>query len=154
MSGNPEIFTVETWRDKIRSRLRGWSKPAAHTLYGFLGAMSLWPLVEAMQQGQMMPVLLTLGNVAEGVGANLLANQVQRWADGGDVQPKEMISWLERATKTNDDLLKALDEILLALDVMQVAEMNLKEEDRAWFVQTLREELQKLGMVQIDRFVP
>ena len=44
-------------------------------------AAALWPLVQAAQSTGMLPVALALGNVAAGVGGNLIAEQIQRWHD-------------------------------------------------------------------------
>ncbi len=144
MPDQPESFNEQTWKDRIRQRLQGWSKPAAHTLYGFLATMSLFPVVEALQRGQVAPVFIALGSVAGSVGAGLLTNLVQEWARG-DKSQDEVISELEALAQQDEEIREALDAIMTKLEVMQMAEAGLDDEDRAWFVQTLREELERLG---------
>ncbi len=143
MPDQPESFNEQTWKDRIRQRLQGWSKPAAHTLYGFLATMSLFPVVEALQRGQ-FEALTKLGGVTAGIGAGLITNLVWEWARD-DKSQDEVISELEALAQQDEEIREALDAIMTKLEVMQMAEAGLDDEDRAWFVQTLRDELQKLG---------
>ena len=59
---------------------------APYLAYGTVAGLSLWPLVEAAAStpvGQSIPFSLgvTLLTVAGNVGANLIAEQLQRWRD-------------------------------------------------------------------------
>ena len=137
-------FNEETWKARIRQRLQNWNQPAAHTLYGFLATMSLLPVVEALQQGSGLAVGIALANVAGSVGTGLLSDLVQEWAKGKKSRD-EIMSELETRVQQNQELRDELDEIMSKLSVVQMAEKDLTEDDRAWFVQTLREELAKLG---------
>src|SRR5712691_6695591 len=83
--GHTMPFTLETWKAQVYERLWDWrlrleqARPAS--VYSTLSAMALWPLVQAAQSEGMLPMAMALGNVAAGVGGNLIAEQVQRWRD-------------------------------------------------------------------------
>ena len=71
--------SASSWRDRWQqARSVGVS-----SLYAFLSAMALWPVVEAARQGE-WAALAALGSVAAGVAGNLLANQIQSWKDEAD----------------------------------------------------------------------
>jgi len=143
-------FLPETWRAKVTERLWEWrlrveqTRPAA--VYSALSAAVLWPLVQAAQSTGMLPVALALGNVVAGVGGNLIAEQIQRWHD--QAQPSseaDVAAWITAHITTNADLRQALDTILEQLQVISQARECLQANDHAWFVQTLRTELEALG---------
>lgn len=73
-------FTLDTWQQQAADKFhqisrwlkRRTTQDAPYLVYGTLCGLSLWPLVEAAQAGQLLPVMLALGNVAAGLGGNLL----------------------------------------------------------------------------------
>jgi hypothetical protein len=139
-------FDIQTWRQRVAQRAEGWksrweqAKPAGiSSVYAFLSAMALWPVVEAAQQGD-WAALAALGSVAGGIGGNLLANQIQSWKDQADAAQQ-----LAEAAEENDDIRAALDSVLTKLDVLSEAQAVLDEGDRAWFTETLRREVDQLG---------
>ena len=149
-------FTLDTWKEKAAQRLRhvgDWlqrkrTEDAPLLLYGGLCGMSLWPLVQAAQAGQWLPVVMALGSVAGGVGGNLIAEQVQRWKDQADVAPADetqVAEWVAGQAPADADLREALDTILERLDAVAQAQSGLSQADRPLFAATLREELSQLG---------
>ena len=91
-------YTLEEWKTSLSNRLqqsKDWlakvkAEGTPYLLYGSLCGMSLWPLVaRAQETGQLLPVALTLGSVVGGVGANLVAEQIQRWIDAKDGATEE-----------------------------------------------------------------
>jgi hypothetical protein len=144
-------FTIEIWKEQASERLQepgGWverrkSQDVPHLLYGALCGLSLWPLVEAAQAGQWLPVMMALGSVAAGVGGNLIAEQVQRWKDRAD--EAQVTEWVVEHAPADPDLREALDTILERLDAVAQAQVGLSETDRRWFADTLREEMAQLG---------
>ena len=143
------MFDLEIWKEKLQARLPGWKAhmqaAGAHSLYGFLSALALWPLVEAAQAGQLLPVAMALGSVAGGVGGNLLAEQVLRWKDRtAENLASEAVAWTT-AQAANPEVRDALDAVLLKLDVLPQAQAALAAADRAWFAQILRGEMERLG---------
>jgi formylglycine-generating enzyme required for sulfatase activity len=147
-------FTLANWQQAVSDTLRtigdllnrGKEQEAPYLLYGALCGLSLWPLVEAAQGGQLLPAMMALGGVAAGVGGNLIAEQVQRWKDQADkVDTSEIADWVAGNAATNPDLRDALDAILQKLDTITEAKAALDESEWPWFVETLREELVQLG---------
>ncbi|HUX78101.1 MAG TPA: hypothetical protein VMY40_15820 [Anaerolineae bacterium] len=144
-------FTIEIWKERTSEQLQeigGWverrkSQDVPHLLYGALCGLSLWPLVEAAQAGQWLPVMMALGSVAAGVGGNLIAEQVQRWKDRAD--EAQVTEWVVEHAPADPDLREALDTILERLDAVAQAQAGLSETDRRWFAQTLRGEMAQLG---------
>jgi formylglycine-generating enzyme required for sulfatase activity len=59
--------------------------------------------------------------------------------------PEDVLAWLEETAQSDAELRRQLDELLVQLQVMQTAEAGLADDDKAWFQQTLRQELQRLG---------
>jgi len=140
-------FNLDEWSAQVKGRLQQWAQQpretlgqaGARTLFGTLAAMTLFPLAQALARGDSMTVGLTLGGIAAGVGANLVAEQVQRWkdlSDGTDAVPD-----LEAALATSQELRQAVDAILDELDVVHQAHEALPRDDRAWLVEQLRAEL-------------
>ena len=110
--------------------------------------MALWPLVQATHTEGMLPMAMALGNVVAGVGANLIAEQVQRWRDHAEVTPaggEAVAAWVQEHLATQADLRSALDTILERLEAVPRMQANLDEAHRLWFVQTLRQELVAMG---------
>ena len=145
-------FTLETWKAQVYERLWDWrlrleqARPVS--IYSTLSAMALWPLVQAAQSEGMLPMAMTLGNVAAGVGGNLIAEQVQRWRDHAAEAPHDeatIAAWVKEHLATQADLRLALDTILERLEAVPQAQATLDEAQRAWFAQTLRQELAAMG---------
>jgi formylglycine-generating enzyme required for sulfatase activity/energy-coupling factor transporter ATP-binding protein EcfA2 len=139
-------FNVEIWQERIAQRGENWKdrwdrakSAGVSSLYAFLSAMTLWPVVEAAQGGE-WAALAALGSVATGVGGNLLADQIQSWKDETDAAKH-----LAEAAQENDDVRVALDTVLDKLDVLSQAQAGLDEDDRTWFAETLRREVERLG---------
>jgi len=135
-------FDEQSWKEQVAERLQGWwgrwKRSGAHSLYAFISAAVLWPVVEAAQRGE-NTALAMLGKVLAGVGGNLLAEQVQRWKD--EAEAARRLEW----ELPNEALRQALDAVLTKLDVVAEAERGLSEANRAWFVERLRAEVQRLG---------
>lgn len=147
-------FNLDIWRDKTRSSLKdvgGWLKQrvtqdAPPVLYGYLTGLSLFPLAAAAQSGEFVPVLMALGNVAGGIGGNLIANQLQQWVERGQpVTEGEVVEWAAEQGAANPEFRQAVDEILEKLKVMEQAQAGLSSQQQQQFQQMLRTELQQLG---------
>ncbi|MCP4543643.1 MAG: SUMF1/EgtB/PvdO family nonheme iron enzyme [Chloroflexi bacterium] len=142
-------FDIQIWQERVAQRTAGWKKrwdkaqaAGVTSLYAFLSAMTLWPVVEAARQGEWAALTL-FGGVAAGIGGNLLANQIQSWKDETDAARQ-----LAQAVEENDEVRAALDTVLEKLQVMDQVQSELSEPDRAWFTETLQNELSKLGNLE------
>jgi hypothetical protein len=113
----------------------------AHSVYAFLSAATLWPVVETARGGE-WSALAALGGVLAGVGGKLLANRIQQWKDEADAT-RQIASAMNR----EPDLRAELDAVLEKLQTFTQAREALPEADRPWFVTALRAELAQLGNI-------
>ena len=136
-------FDLTTWKASLATRLRGWlprmQQAGVTSVYAFVSAASLWPVVEAAQHGE-WAAAAALGTVTAGVGTNLLANKLQGWKDEATAARA-----LEAAAERDTNLRAELDAVLQKLDALAEARDALPGERQAWFDQTLRQELVRLG---------
>jgi hypothetical protein len=143
-------FTLETWKEQVAERLWNWrlrleqAKPKA--AYTALSAMSLWPLVQAAQGDGFASTLMALASVAQGVGGNLIAEQIQRWRDEADtLSPDAVETWVQARLSDNAEVRDALHTIVEKVEAIEQAQAGLSEPDRQWFMETLRRELTQVG---------
>ena len=136
-------FDLNTWKERVGERLRDWKprmqRAGINSVYAFLSAASLWPVVEAAKAGE-WAALAALGGVLGAVGTNLLANRVQEWKDETD-GARRLAAEVEGEPGLRDEL----DAVLERLEAVPVASEDLSEDDRRWFTGALREELGSLG---------
>jgi formylglycine-generating enzyme required for sulfatase activity len=136
-------FDLKAWKVKLVEGLQGWrprmERAGAHSVYYFLAATALWPVVEAVRGGD-WSAASALGGLAAGVGTNLLANQLQGWKDGADAAEK-----LEKAVEEQDGLRAEVDAVLEKLEALQLAGQGLSQAERIWFTETLGRELGRVG---------
>lgn len=136
-------FDLETWKAKLNERLQGWRprmrKTGVASIYAFLSAAALWPVVEAARAGD-WGALTALGSLLAGVGTNLVANQIQGWKDEADAARQ-----LSETLPEHPELRLELDEVLEKLDALQTAEQQLPEAERPEFARQVSQELENLG---------
>jgi len=138
-------FDLERWKEQLRDPLRRFSanpkgalgRVGAQTLFGYLATMTLYPLVVAAAEGELVPVVVALGSIAGSVGGNLIANKVQRWKDEATA-----IEELERELPESAELRQALDQILSKLGVIEDAQREMEEDERRSFASRLDREVQ------------
>jgi formylglycine-generating enzyme required for sulfatase activity len=140
-------FDLDTWKSQLAERLKDWKprmqRAGVSSIYAFLSAAALWPVVEAYQRGE-IAALLALGGVLGGVGGNLVANQIQAWKDR-HASEAEAARQLEEQVLTEENLRLALDALLDKLEALPAAGRGLSESDRRWLEDVLAEELARLG---------
>ncbi len=138
-------FNLERWKEQLREPIRHFSadpkgsvkRAGAQTLFGYLATMTLFPLAVAAAEGELIPVVAALGSIAGIVGANLVANKVQRWKDEATA-----IEELERELPESPELRQALDQILSKLGVIEDAQREMEEDERRSFASQLDREVQ------------
>jgi len=60
-----------------------------------LSSLSLWPLAQAIQTGELVPALVALDSAAGGIGDNLLANRIQVWKNRvEDLTEADAAEWI------------------------------------------------------------
>lgn len=149
------MFDKKTWQEQISDqsqRFKAWlarraNRDAPYVAYGGVLAATLWPAIEvAAQTGNSVPVILALGNMAGGVGAGLVANQLEQWRSRADqLTLDEVADWVAAETPNDANLRQALDEIAAQLEVLPALANSLTEGDRAWLETTLRREMDAMG---------
>jgi hypothetical protein len=135
-------FDLPTWQGRVREQLTGWRERMQHagvtSIYHFLSAATLWPVVQAAQGGDWGAVG-ALGVVVAGVGSNLVADRIRGWKDEADGARQLAADLAEKPV-----LREELDVILQAVETLARAKEALPEADRQWFVETLQAELKQL----------
>ena len=143
-----ESFTQEAWKANIAERLQHWrsrlQQQGAPSVYAFLSAATLWPVVEAARGGK-WTALTVLGGVLAGVGNNVLANRIQQWRDEADAARQ-----IAADVAAEPALQAELDAVLITLETIPLAQQVLPESEHSWFVETLLEELAHQG--NLSRF--
>lgn len=136
-------FDLSQWKTELAENLRDWkprmTRAGVNSAYAFIGAAALFPVARAAQRGD-WSALAALGAATGSVGAHLLVNEIQKWRDVNAVAAQ-----LETETQTNAELRRELDLVLEKLDAFAAAQNALPASERAWFQETLREELTRLG---------
>ena len=136
-------FNFDTWKTRLHQQMPGWQlrmhQAGIGSIYAFLSAATVWPIVEAMQRGE-WAAMSALGGVVAGVGSNLLANAIQDWKDeaGGAQKLEDLIG-------SNDELRAEIDAVLEELGTLDEAYTALPDSEQQWFATTLQDELAKLG---------
>ncbi|MCI0731532.1 MAG: SUMF1/EgtB/PvdO family nonheme iron enzyme [Chloroflexi bacterium] len=148
-------FTLESWKEAAGRKLREageWlqrrrQEDAPYVVYGTVAGLTLWPAVEAAARtGQFGAVMGAIYGTAAGVGANLLASQIEAWKNQARPPTEAAVAdWVAGQAAANDELRRALDTILEKLDAIAQAQAGLTAEERTWFGQTLAGELARLG---------
>ena len=154
-------FTIEIWRTRTAEKLRGISSRLAYWkntqapcyVYGIIGGLSLWPLIETAIKtppGENLPtsLFIALGSVVGSIGGNLIAEQLQRWVDrASEVNESQVKSWLSKEALQNVELREAIDTLIHKMDAINLARRSLNDYERLWFDEKLRHELMQLGNI-------
>ena len=135
---------LDIWKVQVSEHLKAWhqrmQQAGADSVYIFLCAVTLWPVVQAAQSGD-WAAFAVLGSVlASSVGRNGLAGCIQSWQDEADAARQ-----LTTAVTTEPALHAELDAVLETLDTFAQARQALPKSARRWFVKTLRAELTRQG---------
>ncbi|MBN1536901.1 MAG: SUMF1/EgtB/PvdO family nonheme iron enzyme [Anaerolineales bacterium] len=141
-------FNLSQWKQEVNKRLWGWKERMQHagvnSIYYFLSAVSLIPILEAARAGN-WSALVTLGGV---IGTNLLANQLQHLKELGD--EATTAKSLENAVEETPELRDEINAILEQLSVIPTAESVLDQREKDWFTRAIREELTQYGNTDIQ----
>ncbi len=149
------MFNLDIWRTKVAeqiSRIGFWlsnrtEQDMPYFLYGALSALTIWPVVEAaVTTNQIVPAISALYSVAGGVGANLVATQIEKWKDSNkEVSEAVVLEWVIQQAAGSAEIRGTLDAMLDALRVIAQAQSELNTKEREWFIQELRKELEQIG---------
>lgn len=118
--------TIEDWTPK--------------TLYGAVAGMTLLPLAATSDDPRTV-----LAGIVGGIGANLIANQLEAWQARDNENERTLATQLTENARTDDGLRDALDTLLTKVDALQTLVDYLPETERATTVQLLESQFKKLG---------
>ncbi len=142
-------MNLSQWRNAAQTNLRRLAgtlrRAAPNALYGFLSAATLLPVVTASQQAMAqgdLAVVLAIGGLLKDLGVNLVAGQIQTWKARTEA---ELASELQAHAAADPAWREALDRLLNEFEAAPTAAAALAADDRTWFEEALRGELQRLG---------
>ncbi|MCE7989447.1 MAG: NACHT domain-containing protein [Caldilinea sp. CFX5] len=133
-----------TWliasRQKLADLARTIEDWTPKTLYGALAGMTLLPLAATSDDPRTV-----LAGIVGGIGADLIANQLEAWKARDDENERTLATQLTENARTDDELRDALDTLLEKVDALQTLVEHLPEEERATTLQLLEAQFKKLG---------
>ncbi len=134
-------FDLDTWKTEFGKRIPGWRDRMRATgtksVFAFVSASALWPVIEAFQQGNVQ-ALIALGTVAAGAGTSLIAAKIKDWQDEAQVANE-----LEKAIAGDNAIMAYLEAMLRELEALSQAQSALPVADREWFAEVILPELEK-----------
>ncbi len=140
-------FDINSWKNDLDGRFAAWrdrmKQLGRKSIYGFVSATALWPVVEAVRSGDWAGAGGALTSLVGAKGAELLQKKIGQWTSEEDASAQ-----LDKAIETDTELRDELDKVLKELQALKVARATLPEDEHLWFDKTLEKELQKLGSTQ------
>ncbi len=137
-------FDIDTWKEAFQEHLPGFRKrmkrAGVDSVYAALSAAALWPMIETAQRGDWSAAVALTGLTAASLGTSLLASRIKDWKDETDA-----IRQISKVVEQDPALCAELDLVLQKLDAIAAVGNTLSRADRAWFTETLGNELKTLG---------
>ncbi len=135
------MFNQENWHNQIVQSLNVFARNpwqdvqmnGAATLLGYLAARTVEPFVDAFQQ-EPINAVQTLAAIVHNSGADHLVRRAHHLR-------YQSARLLEREFHTHPDLCLAVEQVMVTLQVVQVARQRLNSTRDEWFRQTLMHEL-------------
>ena len=137
-ASTPTLLT--TSRRKLAELARTIEDWTPKTLYGAIAGMTLLPLAATSDDPRTV-----LAGIVGGIGANLIANQLEAWKERDNEDEQTLAAQLVENARADDDLRNALDTLLAKVDALQTLVDHLPETERATTVQLLETQFKKLG---------
>jgi hypothetical protein len=138
-------FNFDQWKETTARNLQGWKvrmeRAGVNSSYYFLAGVSLLPIAQAVHSGDWSGLAVLGASLGGAVSTNLLANIVQKSKDKTDAQVAQI---LEAEVRSAPELKAEMDAMLQKLETLQEAEKALSEADKAWYAETIQQELKSL----------
>ena len=139
-------FDIAYWKEAVKAYLPQAKEGFKRGVYTTLGAASFLPLLLAFQNpASTGPALMALWNILSGLGSNILANKMQAWAASDPPDLDRLAEILQQTTEENAQAREELDAVIRTLEAADQAHAELCEGDKAWFQETLQQELKQLN---------
>lgn len=140
-------MTSENWLLQARQRLAAFVTTiedwAPSTLYGAIAGAAILPLLATTGDPKE-----ALAGIVGGLGANLIANQLEAWKErsNGDeaTQASALARHLSDAAKTDETLRQSLDELLRKTGALEVVIKNAADDERKEVVAQLDRQFARL----------
>ncbi|MEZ4735237.1 MAG: NACHT domain-containing protein [Caldilineaceae bacterium] len=136
--------STPTWltagRQKLADLARTIEDWTPRTLYGAVAGMTLLPLAATSDDPRTV-----LAGIVGGIGANLIANQLEAWQARDDETERSLASQLTENARTDDGLRAALDTLLEKVNALQTLVEELPADERTTTMQLLDAQFKKLG---------
>ncbi|WP_089936070.1 NACHT domain-containing protein [Candidatus Entotheonella palauensis] len=133
------------------AQLRGWrkrmQKAKVESVYAFLAAATLWPVVQAARQGD-WSALTVLGEVVSGAERHVLIERLPQWQDETEAA-REIAAII--AGDQGPELRVEPDAVLEAVKTLELAQWGLRQSTRSWFVEALQRDGVTLNSSQTMR---
>lgn len=139
MTQSPQATWLTTSRQKLAELAHTIEDWTPKTLYGAVAGMTLLPLVTTGDDPRTI-----LAGIVGGIGANLIANQLEVWKQRDETESTLAIHLAENA-RTDEGLRYALDTLLEKVNALQTLVEHLPDAERSATVQTLETQFKKLG---------
>jgi formylglycine-generating enzyme required for sulfatase activity len=140
-------FDVATWRDEVRALVADFAsdpqdalaRAGVTSLYGFLLGSTVLPVVATYAAGDPGNAVVTLTGVVGGLGANLIANLVQKKYDDANVIT------VTAQEAQSAELAPVYEAMAEKVEVIKIAEEELGKAGQIAVLEQLRAELRQLG---------
>jgi formylglycine-generating enzyme required for sulfatase activity/predicted ATPase len=131
------------WLQEARQRLARLAQTiddwAPSTLYGAIASAAILPVVAAGDPKT------ALAGLIGGVGANLIANQLETWRARSQDDAAALAKQVSEAAKADTPLRESLDDLLQRIDALAVVIHHTAEAERAATVQQLTRQFARLN---------
>ena len=135
-------FDISTWKEQLKTKLPGWrtrmQAGGVSSVYFFLAASSLLPVLQAAQGGDWSALFSLSTVIGTAVSTSLLSNMLQKFKDKSDA---EIAQTLKQEAGSAPELKGEIDALLEKLDTLREAELCLSDGDKRWFVDVIKQEL-------------
>lgn len=150
------MFDQETWRLRIAERLTTFARnprqdinlTGVTTVLAYLATRTLEPFLDAFQQ-EPVTAVLTMAEITRGAGANHLVRRATQMR-------YQAAQILERELRTTPALRLAMEQLMVALNVVHLARQRLNSSRDEWLRLTLLNELEVYGaqeFIQLRRLL-
>jgi HEAT repeat protein len=140
------MFDQETWRAQVAERLAGFARnprqdvqiAGAGSVLAYLSVRTLEPFLDAFQHYPVAAVL-ALSEITQGSGADHLVHRASQMR-------YQVAQIIERELHSRPDLRMAIEQIMVALDVLHIARQRLNSSRDEWLRVTLLKEIEAFDL--------
>jgi formylglycine-generating enzyme required for sulfatase activity/tetratricopeptide (TPR) repeat protein len=144
------VYSEGTFFERLKERtstlaakvIPNLKKEGSQFIYAGLSFAALVPVLDALRADP-YSAAVALGSLGIGLGGSFLADQFKKAAAGSSSE--ELAREIAEQTNQFPEVVEEMDAVLGKLELVQAAGTRLSEVDRAWFLQTLRDDASRVG---------